>query len=356
MYPFADDIDTFAMNRWYIAAWSSEVTKDKPFERWITGKRLVFYRKQDGTPVALDGLCSHRQFPLAKSDVVNDQIVCKYHGFTFGSDGGCTKIPTQQVIPPTSKLQSYKLVETWKWIWIWPGDQALADESMIPDHHEISLLDPGFEAIQCFAVDLKGRYQLLHENLLDLSHLSFLHADQMGIDEIAQTPVEIEEHKNFLRNKRVIPNVPLSPVFVRMSGYTANVDRSVFIDYYYPSLHVSLERWDQAGHAWEDDKLVGQVKIYHGVTPATKTTTTYFAAVSRSFHLGDEELNQMMIHGLRIVIAQDETAIEAIEEVLTSGDKLRPDVLAKGDVVAMRGRRLLENMIRAEKALKVAAE
>jgi hypothetical protein len=64
----------------------------------------------------------------------------------------------------------------------------------------------------------------------------------------------------------------------------------------------------------------------------------------------------MMIHGLRIVVGQDETAIEAIEEVLNSADKRRPDVLAKGDVVAMRGRRLLENMIRAEKAQKVAAE
>jgi vanillate O-demethylase monooxygenase subunit len=226
---------------------------------------------------------------------------------------------------------------------------------MIPDHHEISLLDPGFEAVQCFAVDLKGRYELLHENLLDLSHISFLHSDQMGIEEIAQTPVVIEEHKNFLRNRRLIRNVPLNPVFVQMCGYTENVDRSVDIDYYYPSLHVSLERWDQAGHALEDDKIVGRMKIYHGVTPATATTTTYFAAVSRTFGLGNEELNQMVVHGLRAVVGQDEEAIVAIEEVLSSGGKLRPDVLAKGDVVAMRGRRLLENIIRAEKAAKAAA-
>jgi vanillate O-demethylase monooxygenase subunit len=356
MYPFAEDIDTFAMNHWYIAAWSSEVVESKPFERRIVGKRIVFYRKQDGTPVALDGLCSHRQFPLALSDVVNDQIVCKYHGFTFGADGACTKIPTQTAIPKTSNLTSYPLVEKWKWIWIWPGDPALADVSKIPDHHEISLLDPAFETVQCFAVDLKGRYELLHENLLDLSHLSYLHSDQMGIEEIALTPVEIEEHKNFLRNRRLIRNVPLNPVYVKMSGYTGNVDRSVDIDYYYPSLHVSLERWDEAGHALEDDRVVAKMKIYHGVTPATETTTTYFAAVSRTYALGSEEVNEMTISGLREVVRQDELAIEAIEKVLASGDARRPDVLAKGDVVAMRGRRLLENIIRQEKAAKAAAE
>jgi vanillate O-demethylase monooxygenase subunit len=355
MYPFADDIDDFAMNQWYIAAWSSEVQKEKPFERWIVGKRLLFYRKQDGTPVAMDGLCTHRQFPLAKGHIVNDQLICGYHGFTFSADGACTRIPTQDAIPKTSNLQNYPLVETWKWIWIWPGDPALADPSMIPDHHEISLLDPGFEAVPCFAVDLKGRYQLLHENLLDLSHLSYLHSDQMGIEEIALTPVVIEEHKNFLRSRRLIRNVPLNPVFVQMCGYADNVDRSVDIDFYYPSLHVSLERWDQAGHALEDDKIVAQMKIYHGVTPATTTTTTYFAAVSRTYRLGDEELNKMMAPGLQIVINQDEEAIQAIEQVLSSGIKLRPDVLAKGDIVAMRGRRLLENMIRAEKAAKLAA-
>jgi vanillate O-demethylase monooxygenase subunit len=355
MYPFADDIDTFAMNRWYVAAWSSEVRKDKPFERRILGKRMVFYRTQDGRPVGLDGLCSHRQFPLVKGDVVNDRIVCKYHGFNFGADGACTLIPTQSGIPASSKLQSYPLVEKWKWIWVWPGDPALADPSMIPDHREISLEDPAFEAVQCFAVDVNARYELLHENLLDLSHLSFLHSDQMGIPEIASTPVEIQEHKTFLRNKRLIRNVPLSPVFVQLSGYTGNVDRSVDIDYYFPSLHVSLERWDEAGHAWEDNRLVGQVKIYHGVTPATKTSTTYFAACSRSFRLGDQDVNQMMVDGLRVVVRQDEEAIEAIEQVLAAGDKFRPDVLAKGDVVAMRGRRILEGIIRQEKAQQSAA-
>jgi hypothetical protein len=56
------------------------------------------------------------------------------------------------------------------------------------------------------------------------------------------------------------------------------------------------------------------------------------------------------------VVRQDELAIEAIEKVLASGDARRPDVLAKGDVVAMRGRRLLENIIRQEKAAKAAVE
>jgi vanillate O-demethylase monooxygenase subunit len=356
MYPFADDIDAFAMNQWYIGAWSSEVTGDKPFERRIAGKRLVFYRKQDGTPVALDGLCPHRQYPLVKGDIVADHIVCKYHGFTFGSDGRCTRIPTQPVVPSVANLQSYPLVEKWKWIWVWPGDPELADPSLIPDHHEISLDNPDFEAVQCFAVEVDARYGLLHENLLDLSHLSYLHWDQMGIPEIAETPVTIEQHETFLRTRRLIEGVSLSPVFVQMIGYSGKVDRSVDIDFHYPALHISLERWDEAGHALNDEKNVGILKIYHGVTPATKTTTTYFAATSRSFRLGDEEVNAMMVQGLRAVVAQDEEAVVAIERVVASGEVTKPDILAKGDAAAVRGRRILERLIRAEQVEREAAE
>jgi phenylpropionate dioxygenase-like ring-hydroxylating dioxygenase large terminal subunit len=348
MYPFSEGLSPFAMNRWYIAAWSSEVNNEAPMERWICGKRLVFYRNSQNKPIALDGLCSHRRYPLALGKIKGDELVCGYHGFTFCGTGECVRIPTQTQIPAGSKLGSYPLVERWKWIWIWPGDPALADESLIPDHAEIGLTDPEWCASPSFDLTLKARYELLHENLLDLSHITFLHADNIGIDEIAAAEVEVTEEKGYLRNRRIMRDVALNEIFAAAVGAEMNVDRSITIDYYYPSLHVAWERWDKPNHAWEDDHCVGQIKLYHGVTPATEHTTNYFLAHSRTIGRGNDGLNQMMDFGLRLVATQDEKAIEAIEEVLSHNLKLRPDVLAKGDIVAMRGRRILEGIIRSE--------
>jgi phenylpropionate dioxygenase-like ring-hydroxylating dioxygenase large terminal subunit len=189
MYPFTEGTASFARNRWYIAAWSDEVRSDGLLERWILGQRTIFYRTREGAAVAVDGLCPYRQFPLARAAIKDDNLVCGYHGFTFVPTGECVRVPTQAHVPSGCRLKAYPLVEKWKWLWMWPGDPALADETKIPDHREIGLEDEGWQPVQAFNIDLKARYQILHENLLDLSHLTFLHESIIGRDEIATADV-----------------------------------------------------------------------------------------------------------------------------------------------------------------------
>ena len=82
------EVIPFVRNAWYAAAWSEEIGREL-VERWICGMPVVFYRREDGTAVALEGTCPHRQYPLALGRLKGDRIECGYHGITFGCDGAC---------------------------------------------------------------------------------------------------------------------------------------------------------------------------------------------------------------------------------------------------------------------------
>ena len=89
--------DNYPRNMWWCAAHRDEVS-ETPMARWLLEKPIVLYRLADGTPIALDNRCPHRWAPLSRGKVVNDQLVCTYHGMEFGKDGVCTKVPTQDNI------------------------------------------------------------------------------------------------------------------------------------------------------------------------------------------------------------------------------------------------------------------
>ena len=102
------------------------------------GEPVVLYRKrEDGQAVAVGGRCPHRYFPLGESPRVGDSIQCGYHSITFGPDGVCTRVPSQQTVPGVNKIPSYPLVERGLWAFIWMGDPDKADESLIPDMEAI---------------------------------------------------------------------------------------------------------------------------------------------------------------------------------------------------------------------------
>src|ERR1700730_4439062 len=124
----------FVRNTWYTAAWSKEVGRHL-FPRTILNEHIVFYRKYDGTPVALQDVCPHRLTPLSLGKLKGETIECGYHGLTFDCSGACVKNPADGFIPKKAHVKTYPLVECHNQIWIWMGDPSLADESRIPDFH-----------------------------------------------------------------------------------------------------------------------------------------------------------------------------------------------------------------------------
>ncbi len=177
----------FLRNGWYVAAWDHEVTRQNMLRRTLLGEPVVFYRTEDGRPVALEDRCCHRHAPLSRGRLVGNAVECPYHGFTYDPSGACIAIPGQAAIPPGARVRSFPVVERYHWIWIWMGDAALANPDTIEDFHWMD--DPQWR----FAgerLELPGNYVLLVENLLDLSHLSFVHPTTLGTDKIARTPMK----------------------------------------------------------------------------------------------------------------------------------------------------------------------
>jgi phenylpropionate dioxygenase-like ring-hydroxylating dioxygenase large terminal subunit len=139
MYPFTSD-NSIVRNRWYIAAFSTDVTRE-PMERTLLGSPVVLYRKQDGSAVAMYGICPHRYFPLAKGLLNGDALVCGYHGITFAADGKCIEVPSQSAAPGFCQ-PSYPILERGPLCWVWMGDKARCEPGLLPPYEDFGLEQP----------------------------------------------------------------------------------------------------------------------------------------------------------------------------------------------------------------------
>ena len=343
MYPLAEGL--FApKNQWYVAAWSSEVTRE-PIERWILDEPVAFYRTEDGSAVALDGRCPHSSFPLGKSRVVGDNIECGYHGITFRPDGSCARIPSQDIIPNVCRVRSYPLAEKWKWIWIWPGDPELADEALIPDHYEIGLTDPRYKCAGDLYNYVPGRYMLLHDNLFDLNHIGFLHRDTFGAGASAdQIPVH-RSGANWIASHFDQQDIECPPFFAEMLNYRGRINRRFGLKLYLPCLHVGGEEIHTGKN---NETLLGALRVFHAVTPATRITSHYFFAAGHSWDHPDPKFAEGIVAGLVPAIAEDVTATQLIEEMIGHYDGHPSELLLKADHICVRGRRMFEQLIRNE--------
>jgi phenylpropionate dioxygenase-like ring-hydroxylating dioxygenase large terminal subunit len=165
----------FLRNSWYVAAWDREIGRP-PLARMILGEPIVFYRQEDGRPVALEDCCCHRHLPLSLGRLEGDTLRCGYHGLRFDAGGRCVEIPGQAQIPPDAAIRSYPLVERLNWVWIWMGDPKRADPELIPnwwwaDHPDWACAKPDMLPVAC-------NCQLINDNLLDVTHLDRQPVDQ----------------------------------------------------------------------------------------------------------------------------------------------------------------------------------
>ena len=176
----------FVKEAWYVAAAAPEIGRT-PFARSVCGEPIVFFRSEDGTPRALADRCIHRRLPLSKGRLVGDRLVCGYHGFTYAADGRCVAVPGQDRVPRRAALRAYPVVEKYGWIWVWMGAPEAADASLLPAM-------PGLETDGWVPfgdrLHVGAHYQLLVDNLIDLSHETYVHGSSIGNEAVAETPIE----------------------------------------------------------------------------------------------------------------------------------------------------------------------
>lgn len=167
----------FLRNCWYAAGWSKDFAPEQLHAVTILNEPIVIYRKEDGAPAALQDRCCHRLAPLSMGRLEGENLRCMYHGLKFAPSGRCVEIPGDTKIPPQVKVRSYPIRDKYSLAWIWMGDSERADEALIPNC--VGVDDPNW-AMRPGRMDYQANYKLINENLLDLSHIAFLHNRSLG--------------------------------------------------------------------------------------------------------------------------------------------------------------------------------
>jgi phenylpropionate dioxygenase-like ring-hydroxylating dioxygenase large terminal subunit len=318
---------------WYVAATSDEISS-VPLGRTILGEPVAFYRKADGTPVALQDRCPHRGFPLSVGNVENDALVCDYHGFTFDACGTCVYVPGQTQIPRSAVVRSFPLVERAPLVWIWMGDPARADAARIPDHHWAS--DPSWFAFAKNEV-IAARYGLLIDNLLDLSHETYVHGSTIGSRDVAETPIKAALEGAVVRVSRHMEKTVCPPFYAESTGMSTPIDRWQDIEYHVPSFYVLHVR---IAPAEADDARAVFLKIMYGITPVGPRETRLFWIVARNFAIDQAPVTETLVNIQDVIVEQDKTALERLESVLPK-DRVLPEISVNLDRGALLARRAL---------------
>jgi vanillate O-demethylase monooxygenase subunit len=335
----------FARNQWYVAAYSEEVGEDL-MARTVCGEPIVFYRTGAGAPVGLADRCVHRRFPLSLSRRDGDRIVCGYHGFTYEPSGACVYVPGQARVPRTARVPSYPIVEQDSLIWVWIGDADRADPAAIP--RAPWLAAQGWTTVRGLE-PLAARYGLLVDNLLDLSHETYLHGGYIGTPEVAETPIttEVDEDAGIVRVSRRMKDVECPPFYAKSTGIAGRIDRWQDIEYYPPCLYLLHSRIAPTGvepGPDGDDSRAAHAEIGYAITPETETTTHDFWMVARDFALDDEEVSRFLADSNRTVVLQDVVALNALEQVIAREPAGYQELSINIDTGGLAARRLLQKL------------
>lgn len=339
----------FITNAWYVACWAVQVKPGEMFHRTLLDQQVVFYRKQNGEAVALQDRCPHRFIPLHLGTLRGDAIECGYHGLQFDCSGKCVKNPHGDgKIPAAAKVRSYPVHEKHGMLWIWMGEGA-GDPAQIPDY---SVLEPesGYRTSTGGYIHINANYELMAENLLDLSHITYLHDGLLGSPEQVGADQEVKEEGSHIICNRWMPNVSVPGIFDMLYKRDGrHVDMWTNMRWIPPSSFI-LDSGVHAPGGQREDK--GWYFGVHILTPETERTTHYhFAAALPSGTVMTSEEAARYAELRRFAFEeQDKPMLDAQQAALGEANfwDMKP-VLLSVDAGPVRMRRALERMLAAER-------
>ena len=349
----------FLNNGWYVAAWSDEVGRT-PLARTLLSQPVVFYRREDGGAVALHDRCPHRFVPLSLGTVAGDEIMCGYHGLTFDDSGHCTHERATSLARDRFCLRSYPVTDRYGALWIWMGDAAAADPELIPRFDFFD--DPDHMIAGRGLTHIKANYTLEIDNLLDLSHLDFVHAKTISNGQVTQGRYKVYQKGNTVHSDWGIPGTIAPRQFADLIAMSNDprwdgAKADGIVDHWLDM------RWDAPGTLLLDVGVAppGTARAAaidmlqaHFVTPETEESTHYFWVYSMTRLGQPQELLDGFLHVVNIAFGdEDRPMLEAQQQAMAGNDfwAEQPMILAE-DGGAIRARRVLDKLIRDEAAAR----
>jgi vanillate O-demethylase monooxygenase subunit len=303
------ELPAFPMNRWWVAGFSWELT-DKPLARTLLSRRLVLFRTPDGQVAALENRCCHKELPLSCGAVESRGLRCGYHGLLFDGQGQCVEIPGQTNIPAKAKVPSYPLKEQDSILWLWVGDMDEAPTCEPPPYKVHN--DPRYKYGGA-SYHYDAPYQLIHDNLLDLSHLGYVHVKTIGgnpklhMNATVKTTGEGEVVKVI----RLMPDSDPPPTYSAAWPFKARIDRWQEVVWFPSHCEIWTGAMDAGTADYDDPEREGfHMRGFHGVTPETESTAHYFWTIATNPHPDKQDVTQLVVDQTAATFEEDKIIIE----------------------------------------------
>ena len=316
----------YVKNTWYVAAWSHEVGEGDLHAIDILGEPIVIFRDSNGAPRAMENRCAHRLAPLSLGRCEGNNVRCMYHGWLYSPEGKVVEVPGQAEIPPHQSLKTYPVVEKHSWLWVWMGDPAQADESVIPP--AVGMDDPDY-ILGSGHLDYEAEAELINNNLLDFSHLTYVHAEsfQPGTS-FSDNPPTITSLPNGVRFSRWVKGKPVSAAASSRVMNTTSDDGAMdgwsSYDFLLPGILLMKTGDFPPGTAAACDgeapdfslAIGGVTHTSQAVTPMGEGRSRYFFNWGPHKDFGDEAVRDMLMQIAGQAFGEDKVMIEAQQKVV----------------------------------------
>lgn len=336
----------FLKNAWYVAAWDNEVTT-KLQQVIVLGEKICMYRTSKNEVIALEDACPHRKLPLSKGRIKDDNLECGYHGLTFDCAGQCVWAPGGGRIPSAAKVRTYPVHEKYGLIWIWMGNAAIANPEEIFDISNFGNSEWGMN--RGAAMELDCNYLYMCDNLLDPTHVAWVHESSFGQAATKETPLRISKTEDGIIVQRWMMDVEPAPFYKKVVGFKGNCDRLQHYEVRYPSHALIKAVFTPAGTGGPDGKLHDDVFImdsYNFMTPTTENKTRYYWFQLRNIRPDDEALSKLMSEDVQHAFEEDRAVLNEVQKGMDN--KTSPHIDLPIDGGQLRFRRKLQAMIQEE--------
>lgn len=335
----------FLKNVWYVAGFAGDLKPGDRVARTFLNRPVVLWRSASGLAHALEDRCIHRGMALSSGPVIGEAIRCPYHGLEFAGDGRCSRIPAQDKILATARVRPYPLVERQGLLWIWMGDADRADTALIPDYpvHD----DPRY-AWRSSYFHVAGNWHLLVDNLMDLSHLPYIHANTIGgnPDLHFRTRTQSQKLPNGVRVTRHMPDSVPPPTYIDASGFKGRVDRWQEIEFEPVMIRIHTGACEAGTGAYEGRRDHGFSMLgFHGITPETESTTHYFWSMATNI-LRDGIPDVVFEHTARTF--QEDMEVLELQQLRLNAEFDHPLIDIASDVGGRHTRQFIAKCLRDE--------
>lgn len=298
-----------------------------------------------------------RLAPLSQGVLVGrEDIRCPYHGIIYDSSGRCTSMPAQETINPSALVPSFPVADRYRYVWVWVGDPALADPDTIPDMHQMTHPDWTGDGLTIHA---SCNYQLILDNLMDLTHEEFVHSSSIGQKELSESEFITSHTETTVQVERWMLDIEAPPFWLKnmrdkFPGFEGRVDRWQIIHYEAPgTIRIDVGVAKAGTGAPEGDRSQGvNGYVMNTITPETDRTSHYFWSFQRNYRLDSQLITTQMRDGVHGVFGEDEAMLTAQQDAIDAN----PDYEFYSlniDAGGMWVRRILERMLTAENRSRV---